>query len=141
MPATAAAHTHADLQSMSKDQLIGLLLQQQRPLDSTGSTAAAAAKRPAAAAAGATGDGGPAAKRPKERDTSGRSRKEARKAGGGGGPHKAFQMERFASRHIALKVCYFGHSLHGFAAQDGREDTVEHLLFDALLRTRLVTDR
>ena len=43
--------------------------------------------------------------------------------------------------HVALRVVYFGQGMHGFAAQEGIEHTVEGHLFRALLKTRLIVDR
>ena len=100
-----ATHTRADLAALSKDQLIELLLQKPGPASTA---TAAATKRPAAGNAGL-----PAAKRPKEKDASGLSRR----GKGKGGSKKPFQMERFAQRHVMLKVCYYGHAYHGFASQ------------------------
>jgi hypothetical protein len=149
----AAPHTRAELDGLSKGQLVEILLQhqQQQQQQPPGSDAAPAAptganKRPATDSAGAPGSvQPPAAKRPakesdpKGKDTSGLSRKQRK--GGNGGHKRPFQMDRFAQRHVVLKVCYFGHEYHGFASQEGREDTIEHHLFHALVQTRLVTDR
>jgi hypothetical protein len=53
---------------------------------------------------------------------------------------RTFDMSRFEQRHIALKVAYYGHQYHGFAAQAGHADTVEHHLFEALRRTCLIAE-
>lgn len=100
--------TLSSLQSLSKDELIGLILRS-------------------------------------ETKTVGASRKRRTEA-------RPFDPTGFASRHVALKVAYFGWRYHGFASQtglanlaSGRDqqnvaETVEDCIFRALLRTRLILD-
>jgi tRNA pseudouridine38/39 synthase len=55
---------------------------------------------------------------------------------------KPFDMSRYHQRHVALQLQYDGRPYYGFASQIGEcDDTVEKHLFDALCKTRLVTDR
>lgn len=54
---------------------------------------------------------------------------------------KPFDMSKYSQRHIALQVGYFGENYFGLAAQEHLQETVEHHLFQALCKTRLVTDR
>ena len=54
---------------------------------------------------------------------------------------KGFDFSRCRQRCIALKIAYFGHGFHGFAAQDDSDNTIEGHLFRALERTCLIKDR
>uniref|UniRef100_A0A7S2S488 tRNA pseudouridine synthase n=1 Tax=Mucochytrium quahogii TaxID=96639 RepID=A0A7S2S488_9STRA len=53
---------------------------------------------------------------------------------------KPFDMEYFAQRQIALHVTYFGEYYRGFALQDNNDRTVEHQIFQALSKAKLITD-
>lgn len=46
----------------------------------------------------------------------------------------------FETRHIAIKIAYFGWDYSGFAAQPSTSNTIEHHLFRALKMTQLVKD-
>ena len=48
---------------------------------------------------------------------------------------------RYNTRHVALKFAYLGWDYQGFAAQDDTNRTIEAVLFDALLKTRLIESR
>ncbi len=54
---------------------------------------------------------------------------------------REFDMQRYGQRMIALKFVYFGWPFHGFASQPHSQNTVEHHLFAALTKTKLITDR
>lgn len=54
---------------------------------------------------------------------------------------KEFDMSRYGQRQIALRLSYCGWLYHGFASQTDSDNTVEHHLFEALLRTHLITSR
>lgn len=54
---------------------------------------------------------------------------------------KEFDMSRYGQRLVALQLTYQGWSYHGFASQVTSDNTVEHHLFAALLKTRLITSR
>lgn len=54
---------------------------------------------------------------------------------------KEFDMSRYGQRLVALRLVYAGWHFHGFAAQADNENTVEHHLFAALTKTRLVESR
>ena len=56
-------------------------------------------------------------------------------------PQRPFDMSRHAQRHVALRVAYIGTTYQGFAYQVETPDTVEGRLLDALVKTRLITDR
>jgi len=47
-------------------------------------------------------------------------------------------VSNYNSRHVALEIAYFGWEYRGFASQKHVQDTIEHHLFDALRRTRLI---
>ncbi|GBG29996.1 tRNA pseudouridine synthase [Hondaea fermentalgiana] len=55
--------------------------------------------------------------------------------------NKAFDMDFFAQRHIALHLAYFGDGYRGFCAQPTVPETVEEHLFRALKKACLITDR
>ena len=48
---------------------------------------------------------------------------------------------RYNTRHVALKIAYLGQDYHGFAVQEDTDKTIEHVLFDALIKTRLIEKR
>jgi len=55
---------------------------------------------------------------------------------------RPFHMSRYHQRHIAMQLQYDGRPYYGFASQLGEcDDTVEKYIFDALCKTRLITDR
>lgn len=54
---------------------------------------------------------------------------------------KTFDMSRYGQRMIALRLVYTGWRFHGFSTQVTSENTVEHHLFAALLKTRLIESR
>lgn len=54
---------------------------------------------------------------------------------------RSCDFTKYSKRHIALHVAYFGEQYRGFAAQDNCDDTVEHHLFKALVKTCLIPDR
>lgn len=54
---------------------------------------------------------------------------------------KEFDMSRYGQRMVSLRLVYAGWRFHGFAAQADSENTVEHHLFAALTKTRLVESR
>ena len=54
---------------------------------------------------------------------------------------RPFDMSRYAQRHVALRVAYIGTAYQGFAYQVETDDTVEGRVLEALMKTRLITDR
>ena len=52
-----------------------------------------------------------------------------------------FDFRKYKSRHIAIKLLYFGWDYRGFAAQEDTQQTIESALFDALIKTRLIRSR
>lgn len=54
---------------------------------------------------------------------------------------REFDFKRYNKRHIALMIAYLGWDMHGFAAQENIDTTVEAFLFDALIKARLVETR
>lgn len=58
-----------------------------------------------------------------------------------GKKRKEFDMSRYGQRLIALRIAYQGWQYHGFASQADSNNTVEHHLFTALLKTKLITSR
>jgi len=54
---------------------------------------------------------------------------------------KEFDMSMFARRHIALHVGYFGKHYRGLVVQDSTDETIEHHLFNALEKVKLIQDR
>lgn len=54
---------------------------------------------------------------------------------------KRFDFTRYKQRHIALKILYFGWDYDGLAEQESSKNTVEHYLFEALIKTCLVESR
>jgi tRNA pseudouridine38/39 synthase len=51
---------------------------------------------------------------------------------------KSFDYDRFATRHISLRLLYVGWKYHGFTVQATASNTVESRLFAALTQTCLV---
>lgn len=54
---------------------------------------------------------------------------------------KPFDFTRFKQRYIALKILYFGWDYDGLADQDSSENTIEHYLFQSLIKTCLIESR
>lgn len=54
---------------------------------------------------------------------------------------RPFDMDRYAQRHIALRVAYIGTNYYGLAWLADIPETVEGRLYDALLKTCLIKDR
>lgn len=54
---------------------------------------------------------------------------------------KKFDFSRFKQRHIALKIAYFGWDYDGLAYQDSSDNTVEHHIICALIKTCLIESR
>lgn len=54
---------------------------------------------------------------------------------------KQFDMSQYGKRLIAIRFMYEGWRFHGFAYQVDNQNTVEHHLFSALIKTRLVESR
>lgn len=48
---------------------------------------------------------------------------------------------RATFRHILLRFYYLGWDYHGFVIQENTIKTIEHNLFEALLKTCLIKDR
>lgn len=54
---------------------------------------------------------------------------------------KQFNFSRYTFQHIALKVLYLGWDYKGYVTQEDTADTIEHHLFEALMKTKLIKDR
>lgn len=54
---------------------------------------------------------------------------------------KQFDMSHYGKRLIAIRFMYEGWRFHGFAYQIDNQNTVEHHLFSALIKTRLIESR
>lgn len=54
---------------------------------------------------------------------------------------KPFDFSKYNFQHIALKVMYLGWNYKGYVAQEDTIDTIEHHLFHALTKTKLIEDR
>ncbi|KAJ8922599.1 hypothetical protein NQ315_007630 [Exocentrus adspersus] len=54
---------------------------------------------------------------------------------------KSFDFSKYNLRHIALKILYLGWDYKGYVTQEDTMNTIEHHLFEALLRTKLIKDR
>ncbi|KAL6432625.1 hypothetical protein ACFW04_006224 [Cataglyphis niger] len=54
---------------------------------------------------------------------------------------KTFDFSRYHKRHILLKFCYLGWDYHGFTIQEDNNDTIEHHLFTALLKSCCIESR
>ncbi|KAJ8927470.1 hypothetical protein NQ314_020067 [Rhamnusium bicolor] len=54
---------------------------------------------------------------------------------------KPFDFSKYNLRHIALKIFYLGWDYKGYVAQEDSTNTIEHHLFEALTRTKLIKDR
>ncbi|XP_014674735.1 PREDICTED: tRNA pseudouridine(38/39) synthase-like [Priapulus caudatus] len=54
---------------------------------------------------------------------------------------KPFDFSKYNKRHVALKIAYLGWDCRGYAVQDDTSNTIEAVLFDCLLKTRLIESR
>lgn len=53
---------------------------------------------------------------------------------------KSFDFGDYCQRKIALKFAYFGWDMDGLAEQESSRNTVEEYLFDALIKSKMVSD-
>ncbi|XP_053327116.1 tRNA pseudouridine(38/39) synthase [Spea bombifrons] len=56
-------------------------------------------------------------------------------------PQRPFDFAAHPKQHVALRLAYLGWGYHGFASQENTRNTVEEVVFDALMKTRLVEKR
>ncbi|XP_018568246.1 tRNA pseudouridine(38/39) synthase [Anoplophora glabripennis] len=54
---------------------------------------------------------------------------------------KSFDFSKCNLRHVALKIFYLGWDYKGYVTQEDTTNTIEHYIFEALIRTRLIKDR
>jgi len=54
---------------------------------------------------------------------------------------RPFDFSLYSRRHVAMKVAYLGWDYRGFVVQEDTSKTIEHELFEALIRTRLIESR
>lgn len=54
---------------------------------------------------------------------------------------KEFDFSKYNFKHVALKILYLGWDYLGFVVQENSTDTIEHHLFEALMKTKLIKDR
>jgi len=54
---------------------------------------------------------------------------------------RPFDFSRYKRRHVALKFLYFGWDYGGYCVQEDTTQTIEHHLFEALLKSKLIESR
>uniref|UniRef100_A0A0K8WC89 tRNA pseudouridine synthase n=1 Tax=Bactrocera latifrons TaxID=174628 RepID=A0A0K8WC89_BACLA len=54
---------------------------------------------------------------------------------------RKFDFKKSHKRHVLMKLLYFGWDYHGLATQEDSNATIEHHLFQALIRTCLIQSR
>src|SRR5699024_4762964 len=54
---------------------------------------------------------------------------------------RKFDFSQYKVRHILLKLLYLGWNYDGFVVQEDASHTVEDVLFEALLKTRMIQSR
>ncbi|CAH2308305.1 tRNA pseudouridine(38 39) synthase isoform X2 [Pelobates cultripes] len=54
---------------------------------------------------------------------------------------RPFDFSAHPKQHVALRLAYLGWGYHGFASQENTKNTVEEVVFNALMKTRLVENR
>ncbi|XP_069965370.1 tRNA pseudouridine(38/39) synthase isoform X4 [Bactrocera oleae] len=54
---------------------------------------------------------------------------------------RKFDFKKSHKRHVLMKLLYFGWDYHGLATQEDSNATIEHHLFQALIRTCLIESR
>lgn len=54
---------------------------------------------------------------------------------------RLFDFSKYNVQHIALKILYLGWDYKGFVVQEDSSNTIEHHLFQALMKTKLIKDR
>jgi hypothetical protein len=138
----AAGGRRAQLEALSKEELVQRLLsaeqqqqqQQQQKHEGTTSSAVGGGR-------GAPSSAGQGPHKRRKTNTPAQAggaskvyRQDQRRSNGN------FDFSKHRQRHVALRIAYFGHRFHGFAAQDDSDNTVEGHLFKALQRTCLVSD-
>eukprot|EP00178_Gracilaria_changii_P014235 TRINITY_DN40290_c0_g1_i1.p1 TRINITY_DN40290_c0_g1~~TRINITY_DN40290_c0_g1_i1.p1 ORF type:complete len:507 (-),score=49.21 TRINITY_DN40290_c0_g1_i1:1356-2876(-) len=103
--------TEKELRSMSRDDLLSLVLTKLLPTASQDNIEVSRTRKRAS-------NGEPPRKKPRQ-----------------------FDMNRYGQRHIALRIMYTGWRFHGFASQIDSDNTVEAHLFSSLQKTRLISSR
>ncbi|XP_041480426.1 tRNA pseudouridine(38/39) synthase-like isoform X2 [Lytechinus variegatus] len=68
-------------------------------------------------------------------------RKKVKKRGRSSKAPRPFDFTKYNTRHVALKITYLGWDYHGFVVQEDSQNTVEHHLFEALTKTKLIESR
>lgn len=56
-------------------------------------------------------------------------------------PGRTFEFSQYKQRHIFLRFLYLGGSYEGYVVQEATLNTVEEKLFEALIKTKLITSR
>ncbi|XP_060594802.1 uncharacterized protein LOC132749124 isoform X2 [Ruditapes philippinarum] len=56
-------------------------------------------------------------------------------------PQREIDFNKYNTRHVALKIMYLGYGYQGFASQEDNSNTIEHFLFEALKKTKLIESR
>ncbi|XP_069840877.1 tRNA pseudouridine(38/39) synthase isoform X2 [Dendropsophus ebraccatus] len=56
-------------------------------------------------------------------------------------PQRPFDFSAHPRQHVALRLAYLGWNYQGFASQENTRNTVEEVMFEALMKTRLVETR
>lgn len=54
---------------------------------------------------------------------------------------RPFDFSKFNKRHVFVKFAYLGWDYQGYTVQEGTTQTIEHHLFEAFLRTKLIQSR
>jgi tRNA pseudouridine38/39 synthase len=54
---------------------------------------------------------------------------------------RKFDVTKYKKRYVALHIAYFGQKYRGYASQAETKETIEHYLFEALVKTCLIVDR
>lgn len=116
------------LESLSKDELVMKVLKLQKELSEKGITKELGCEKKDFSASTCT-------------SSSGHLEDANKKSSQKKSQNKPFDFTRYNKRHIALMVAYLGWDMHGFAAQENIDSTVEAYLFDALTKARLVQTR
>lgn len=54
---------------------------------------------------------------------------------------RPFDWSKHSRRHVALRIAYLGWNYKGYVVQEDTNETIEHVLFDALVATKLIKNR
>ncbi len=122
-----------NLHSLSKEQLITIILQQKRSQHSNASRMEIekeAIHPSSTTTQPSTQSTSTGSQKASDDSTNNNNNSQKQKNNKKNTREREFNMERYSQRHIALKIAYLGWNYSGFASQDHTENTVEVMILN-----------